>query len=197
MVKYSDEQLNTDIGRRFGKLVIEGHFRKGGFIIYDCSCDCGARTTVRRNHLFSGNTASCGCLAASLASSRLKHNRRRIGGRKLPEGEAAFNLVYSNYRGGAKIRNLVFTLKREDFSKLIFDDCYYCGCPPDKTINNKALNGSIFYNGIDRLDSSEGYTRSNCVSCCKKCNYAKRDMSYDDFIELVCQIYHRHVWPDH
>ena len=44
-------------------------------------------------------------------------------------------------------------------------------------------------NGIDRIDNNLGYTVQNSISCCKKCNYAKHKMSYDEFIELVTNIY--------
>lgn len=40
----------------------------------------------------------------------------------------------------------------------------------------------LIYNGIDRIDNAKGYTIENSVTCCKRCNFAKRNMSYDEFI---------------
>lgn len=44
-------------------------------------------------------------------------------------------------------------------------------------------------NGIDRLDSSIGYVKTNVVSCCTKCNYAKHEMTIDEFKEWIKKIY--------
>ena len=52
--------------------------------------------------------------------------------------------------------------------------------------------GSLHRIGIDRIDSSKAYTSSNCVSCCKSCNFMKNTMRYDDFISqalLVAQVH--------
>lgn len=45
--------------------------------------------------------------------------------------------------------------------------CYLCGQPPPS--------------GIDRVDSSQAYTLENCRSCCKICNYMKKDFDLDAF----------------
>ena len=49
--------------------------------------------------------------------------------------------------------------------------CHYCGEIP---------NGKL--NGIDRQDNSRGYIVENCVPCCPTCNYAKYQMSPEEFI---------------
>ena len=41
--------------------------------------------------------------------------------------------------------------------------------------------GNAFLMG-DRVDSSLGYTVSNCVPCCKYCNQAKNDRSVSEFL---------------
>lgn len=38
------------------------------------------------------------------------------------------------------------------------------------------------YNGVDRVNNSDGYTIKNCVPCCAICNYAKRDLSETEFV---------------
>lgn len=39
----------------------------------------------------------------------------------------------------------------------------------------KQLYFLYFYNGIDRLDNTKGYTPENSVACCKHCNSLKGD----------------------
>ena len=58
-----------------------------------------------------------------------------------------------------------------------------------KLQNLQGHYGEFYYNGIDRKDNFLGYTLSNVVTCCKKCNFLKRDMSYIDFINYIKQIY--------
>ena len=63
----------------------------------------------------------------------------------------------------------------DEFAKELFvQPCHYCGfLDLDETCN-----------GIDRMDNSKPYIPSNCLSCCKKCNYAKRVLDYYEFINL-------------
>jgi hypothetical protein len=78
----------------------------------------------------------------------------------------------NSYKSRATKKNLLFELTNKQFNKLINDPCYICGREPitDRT------------NGIDRLNNLIGYILSNCKSCCRTCNYMKRDLSYDEFI---------------
>lgn len=50
-------------------------------------------------------------------------------------------------------------------------------------------NGAYTYNGIDRVDNNKGYTITNSVPCCKDCNFAKRDMTHDEFIAWVTRVF--------
>ena len=47
--------------------------------------------------------------------------------------------------------------------------------------------------GIDRKDSSKGYTLENCVSCCDICNRMKMQMSENTFLNRIEQIYNYSV----
>lgn len=48
----------------------------------------------------------------------------------------------------------------------------------------------INLNGIDRVNSKEGYTEENSVPCCSTCNKAKLDMSFEDFRAWLSRAYH-------
>lgn len=43
----------------------------------------------------------------------------------------------------------------------------------------------IAYNGIDRVDPTKGYIIDNCVPCCTTCNYMKRILQRDEFLDHV------------
>lgn len=54
-----------DVGDRFGKLVVIESVRATGVKTkWRCLCDCGNESIIRQDHLNSGATMSCGCLAA-------------------------------------------------------------------------------------------------------------------------------------
>lgn len=78
-------------------------------------------------------------------------------------------MTNSNKKGAEK-RNLIFNLTKKLFKTLLSQPCYYCG--------SKLKGGR---NGIDRLNNNIGYTKGNCVSCCKKCNFMKRNMGVKEF----------------
>lgn len=80
---------------------------------------------------------------------------------------------YKSYLQRANRKKLSFELSVEQFNQFINDYCVYCG------------SGA---NGIDRIDSGEGYTIDNCVSCCSKCNMMKYIYSVDVFLNHVDKI---------
>lgn len=79
---------------------------------------------------------------------------------------------------------------------MIKGKCYYCGAEPSndniwaksaKRISKKGEDNR--FNGIDRIDSSKGYYKENCVSCCTKCNRMKLDYDINDFLNHINNIF--------
>ena len=75
-------RLQDLTGQRFGRLVVTGKAdRKSSLTYWSCLCDCGTTTQVRRDHLLSGETTSCGCFsreAHSKANSKHGFSGTRI-----------------------------------------------------------------------------------------------------------------------
>ncbi len=69
------------------------------------------------------------------------------------------------------------TMTDEVCSKMMLDNCFYCNLKSDETVN-----------GIDRMDNSIGYTITNCVSCCKRCNFMKTALDSNTFIKRCSHI---------
>lgn len=84
--------------------------------------------------------------------------------------------TYGRYKYRAKEKGLIFELTFEEFASLIYCPCHYCGTVP------------VTRNGIDRKDNGQGYTLANSLPACKRCNYAKNDMGYDEFISHLKKI---------
>jgi hypothetical protein len=81
-----------------------------------------------------------------------------------------------------------FTLSREEFLQLVQSTCAYCGEVASNFRSSKANPKGIRCNGIDRVDSSGGYTPNNTVPCCKRCNVAKNNMPRDDFLAWIKRV---------
>jgi hypothetical protein len=175
-------------GMRFGRLVviedlpIEPGKKKAR---WNCRCDCGASTCVTSGDLQSGHTQSCGCLGADATAQFNCRTKRHT------PGNSGLNWLFSNYRRKAKERGREFQLTKDDFALLTSQPCYYCDLAPrqeafgtDGTDEGKQ-HSKYQYNGLDRFDNNKGYLVDNVVPCCRGCNFAKRDLPADVFIELV------------
>lgn len=173
-------------GTRFGELVavrlLESIKVKPGYIRYlwEFKCSCGAIVIKDVQSVKHAKWPNCGCVKISWS---------KMGRTPLPIGEASFNHLYSTYKRGAQERELIFTVTKEDFKELTSRPCYYCGLPPSRThLGNRALNGHYTYSGLDRVDNDQGYSLENLVSCCKVCNYAKRNVSQEEFLFWLTRI---------
>ena len=86
-----------------------------------------------------------------------------------------------------------FNLSIERFQELSIQNCFYCGCKPtnmrqDTTKMRKGVTRQ-FLNGIDRIDNNIGYIEGNVRACCEDCNKAKRNLSEEQFFDLIKSIY--------
>ena len=86
---------------------------------------------------------------------------------KTPKGR------FATYKGGAKVRGLIFDISIKEFIIIISSKCYYCGEDGYE---------------IDRLDSAIGYIKGNIVPACSTCNLMKQSMGEQEFIDKCKQI---------
>lgn len=71
------------VGQRFGRLVVQGfHSRRGKKRIWECACDCGAKSYAQTSDLTAGKHRSCGCLHLDTIT---KHGATYSGGKHLRE----------------------------------------------------------------------------------------------------------------
>ena len=175
------------VGQRFNKWTVisfEGCYNN----LYLCKCDCGKLKSLRRWNLINNKTQSC-------QSCRLKG---KTSGNKIKDRKTALiNTRYAQYRSNAKNDNRVFELTKDFFKRLVTSNCTYCDSPPTGSLKDASLNSTyeLRLGGIDRIDSSMGYTELNCVSCCKLCNFMKNNSNQKDFLTHIHKIAKRHVEP--
>jgi hypothetical protein len=74
-------------------------------------------------------------------------------------------------------RGIKFNIPKEEYMEIIKKKCYYCA--------NTNIKNQI---GVDRIDSNIEYKTDNIVSCCKICNFMKRQYTIDNFYNKICEI---------
>jgi len=95
---------------------------------------------------------------------------------------ASFNSLYDRYKRSAADRGLIFDISKKDFWLLTSQPCFVCAAPPSHGKSKKHKNPYL-YNGLDRVDSSEGYRLGNVVGCCWAHNRIKGNLTHQKFFE--------------
>lgn len=171
-------------GQRFGKLTVlkDSGERRNRFVMWLCLCDCGRYTKVRTSGLITGHTKSCGC-SHDFASRQCTKPHGRT--KQKSTYEVGVKAAWKRFKYRAKRYNKKVNLRYSEFLDLIFQNCFYCGSSP----NNRVRSAKGFrYQGIDRVDSSKGYSKNNVVPCCGLCNRAKHKLSLKRFLAWLDQV---------
>lgn len=90
-------------------------------------------------------------------------------------------------------------IEYEAFKRLSAMDCHYCGLPPMQKAYAQTWDNQrkkfvqdrerfVLYNGLDRVDNTKEYQEQNVVPCCKLCNWAKRDLPVNEFLQWVDRV---------
>jgi hypothetical protein len=186
------------LGKRYGKLVVLEFAGLNKYKIphrmWRCRCDCGREVIKSGPRLYSGKINSCGCLNLEHMRSIPKETRLRNLEKAKPllvKIGSAMRELFGDYKFNARRRHLEWGLSAEEFVRLTSAPCYYTGRAP--SAKKVAYSGEVYnYNGIDRLDSSRGYTLDNCVPCCAEINRMKWEMSVSDFIKFCSDVHRMH-----
>lgn len=114
-----------------------------------CICTCGRSTAVRKEHLLSGATKSCGCLKIDKVIKRSTKHGEGSRGRETPEYiiwqgiRARCANLNDPYYGG---RGIQLSPEWENYSNFIAD----MGRRPSPK------------HEIERVDNNKGYSKDNC-----------------------------------
>jgi hypothetical protein len=117
---------------------------------FEARCVCGKVKEVDGHHVVRGNIRSCGC-------GKNRHFRKR-------PFESIYNIFVK--RCGHNV-----DLTYEEFLSFTGKPCHYCGDHLDWESQRYSVRSSKWF--LDRKNNALGYSKKNCVACCKTCNYAK------------------------
>lgn len=161
-----------EVGGKFGSLVVieRMEYRRDRHAVYKCQCSCGNFIDVNAHNL------------------RYQKSCRNCVNRLSGKGKAGFNALFGAYKRSAEKRRYVFELTKDEFRKLVTNNCTYCGIPPSTIKKTRYEYGNFIYNGIDRMDNDLGYVPGNVATCCKRCNRAKGTRNYNEWIAWLDRI---------
>ena len=154
-------------------------------------CECG-NIVIKPSAFTSWSSKTCGNRCP--LSKQLKSNASRSHVREMaPQGFTGMSRVYDLYKRRALKKGFEFSLSKEEFRELTSSPCFYCKEPPSmeyvhrikRASKREIENSRYFYNSLDRIDSSRGYTLDNVRPSCKCCNTMKWDHPEDFFKERV------------
>lgn len=137
------------------------------------------------------------CINCKLQKKIEESNMNPVGGKGkcqdcwgYSKGYSGFKDLLYTYKKNAVLYGREFSLTDENFKTLTSQHCHYCESPPMLIRKTKAQSrwGDYYYNGIDRINNDFGYIEGNCVACCKICNRAKNNMTYEDFVTYINRI---------
>jgi predicted RNA-binding Zn-ribbon protein involved in translation (DUF1610 family) len=145
-------------------------------------CNCGNEFIARCSNLRTNRTKTC----SDCAWKKRSHTKSI----QVNQNQQMFRrLVLDRCRK----HDIEISITVDDYSRLITQNCFYCNDKPRKTnrfSNRKYVNTeTVFANGVDRIDSSKGYTLENCITCCTSCNYAKHKLTQSEFFDKIVKIY--------
>lgn len=131
------------------------------------------------------------------------------------QNKAFWLYSYRRYKKRAKEQNILFDLSLEDFVKISSNNCFYCNAKPSEKFDlyTQRIKESIVFdykiteevfetyigksNGIDRVDNTVGYVKTNCTACCWHCNRLKSASSKTKFLAHIKKIYEHSVKDRH
>lgn len=184
------------VGRKFGiSTVLEETFDKEkGMYNLKMLCRCGKEFIALRR--YKSYIKSCGCL--------VKQNYKNMGHKNRRYSQTVVTRQYHNHKNGAYQMGLV-ALSKEDWAKIVYKPCHYCNKIDKRDGLRANVTGQVkedlsmtpeerekyilSINGIDRVDNLKGYTLDNCVPCCKNCNRMKANLTKEDFLQHISDIY--------
>lgn len=159
-------------GQKFGRLIVvsRGQNDKYGKTKWICKCNCGNEKIVSIRELKTGHSKSCGCLRQETTTKR---NLKR-----------PYHWIYIMLKGQAKYAEKNCTITYDDILDFVkIDKCHYCNT--EIIWSKHGTNKNYHSYRLDRKDNNMGYTKDNCVVCCKICNKVKLDIfTHDEMLKI-------------
>ena len=163
------------VGKTFGRLTVEKEYSNKKYILCECSCSCGGKTTsTRREGLLSGRTQSCGCIRKERS---VEFNKSRFDPNAI--SKTTEYKMYARAKSRAKKNNLPFNIELDDI--VIPERCPLLGIKIESTeVRNSPNNPSL-----DKIIPEKGYIKGNVWVISNRANTLKNDATLQELKTLV------------
>lgn len=163
------------VGRTFGRLTVIKEYSNKKYILCECSCSCGKKTTsTRREGLLNGRTQSCGCLRIERA---VETNKKRFDPNAVSKSVEYRMLARARHR--AKKNNLPFNIELSDI--VIPKTCPLLGIELKSNTDKTSPNNP----SLDKIIPELGYVKGNIWVVSLRANKLKNDASLQELELLV------------
>ena len=150
---------------------IDRYDNSQGYLFVNCRPACSMCNIMKSDHDAIQFINHCKAIHLFKTENTVSDSRLTWAGQN--------NSYYVDYKNKSIRRGLSFELDEDIYMILKTSDCYLCGNPAS----------DYKLNGIDRIDSSDGYTIDNVAPCCPYCNRMKNKTEYDIFMKQCEKIY--------
>lgn len=149
-------------------------------ICYDCSEKVLEGKTRCVEHLKSNVKGVMNYLKSNKGLVYLEGSveTRRQNGRKSTNKAIRTTGRFTRAKGLAKQKEVTWNIGKEDYIALLKNSCFYCG------LENNVETGI----GLDRLDTTLGYSLENCVNCCWECNVVRSNLFTIKQMKIIGQV---------
>ena len=163
------------IGKTFGRLTVLNEYSNKKYILCECSCSCGGKTTsTRREGLLSGRTQSCGCLRRERS---VETNKKRFDPNAISKTTEYKMLARARHR--AKKNNLPFNIELADI--VIPERCPLLGIKLESNTDKTSPNNP----SLDKIIPEKGYVKGNIWVVSLRANKLKNDATIQELKTLV------------
>jgi hypothetical protein len=165
------------VGNTYGRLTILREYQSPckKYVLCECSCSCGGRTTTTRRHeIVSGKTQSCGCLRRERS---VETNKKRFDPNAVSKSVEYKMLARARHR--AKKNNLPFNIELSDI--IIPETCPLLGIKLESNTDKTSPNNP----SLDKIIPELGYVKGNIWVVSLRANKLKNDASLQELQTLV------------
>lgn len=162
------------IGKTIGNwFVLERKVKRvksGTQVSWKCQCVCGT-IRYKLTHVLLHDHTQQRCSKCATRDKNKTHTKYK----------KPFEPLYRRLQNLCKRRGKPFKLSYEEFLQFTtIAFCIYCG---DKVL--WSLSSQARASNLDRKNNDKGYTKNNCVVCCRTCNTIKSNkFTYEQMLEI-------------
>lgn len=171
-------EVGEYVGKEFNNVRIlsrKNRQKNARRVLVNCKCLlCGGEFVADFSHVKTGKTKSCSCVRKNKGRDSLAWS-----------GHGGISKSYfSSIEYGAKERGLDFLITIEDIWAMFLKQGGKCALSGIELTFPKTRRDLEYNASLDRVDSSKGYSIDNIQWVDRKINFAKQQMSNDEFVEL-------------